>query len=205
MKLVEIGQFIIELVLILLLTRLSLLFFRQGLSSDQRHKLFYAFAALLYGIVISFDIVLTTYSFNSPASISYIKDWVNITAVILSLSALGLMIRESKPKIARAPVVLAFIPFLILAVYPFVADTFVLKRFVFLLLEGGGILIALLMYTNHYSKQSDYKYILIFTALLALVVTLNLFFNQLVILTMTLAVITVYGIYKTYKIKELQF
>lgn len=138
MNLIEIGQFITELVLIMLLIRLSVLFYKQGLSADQRHKLFYASATVLYSVVFGFDILISNYDFDNPTLLTQIKDWVNITAVVLTLSALGLMIRESKPKIARAPVVLAFIPFLILAVYPFVADTFVLKRFLFILLEGGG-------------------------------------------------------------------
>lgn len=205
MNLLEIAQFIAELVLIMLLVRLSFLFYKQGLSPNQHHKLFYASATLLYGAVFGLDLFLINYDFDNPSFYSLIKDWINITAVVLTLSALGLMIRESKPKIARAPVVLAFIPFLILAVYPFVADTFVLKRFLFILLEGGGILIALLMYTNHYAKHAQYKYILLYILLIAIVVTMNLFSNQLVTLTMVLSVISVYGIHRTYKIKELQF
>lgn len=205
MNLVEIGQFIVELVLIILLIRLSILFYKQGLTPDQRHKLFYASATLLYSVVFGLDIILINYNFDNPSLTSQAKDWINITAVVLTLSALGLMIRESKPKITRAPVVLAFIPFLILAVYPFVADTFVLKRFLFILLEGGGILIALLMYSNHYARESDYKYILFYIILITVVVSMNLFLNQLVTLTMILSVISVYGIYRTYKTKDLQF
>lgn len=205
MNLVEIGQFIAELVLIILLLRLSALFYKQGLSADQRHKLFYAIASLLYSAVFGLDLLLMNYDFDNPSLTSLIKDWINVTAVVLTLSALGLMIRESKPKIARAPVVLAFIPFLILAVYPFVADTFVLKRFLFILLEGGGILIALLMYSNHYVRRADYKYVLFYILLIALVVSVNLFSTQLVSLTMVLSVLSVYGIHRTYKIKELQY
>lgn len=205
MNLEQIGQFFIELVLIVLLIRLSLLFFKQGSSSDQRHKLFYASASMLYSAVFGLDLLLINYNFDNPSLISHIKDWINIAAVVLTLSALGLMIRESKPKIAQAPVVLAFIPFLILAVYPFVADTFVLKRFLFILLEGGGILIAFLMYTNHFAKQSDYKNVLLYLLLIAVVVGMNLFLNQLVTLTMILAVVSVYGIHRTYKSKDLQF
>jgi hypothetical protein len=205
MNLIEIGHFIVEVILILSLFRVSILFFKQGRNVDQNHKLFYSFAAILYGVVIGLDITLRIYEFTSPILISNSKDWVNITAVVITLSALGLMIRESKPKIARAPMILAFIPFLILAVYPFVADTFVLKRFLFMLLEGGGILIALLMYAHHYTKNSEYSIILGFVILLALVVGLNLFAVQWVIVSQILAVFTVYGIHKTYTIKQLQF
>jgi len=205
MNLVEIGQFIIELVLIILLLRLSVLFFKQGLSPDQRHKLFYASATVLYSAVFVIDIILLNYDFDNPSAFTQVKDWVNISAVVLTLSALGLMIRESKPKMARAPVVLAFIPFLILAAYPFISDTFVLKRFVFILLEGGGLLIALLMYTNHFTRQSEYKLVLVYILLIALVVGLNLFLAHLVTFTMILAVFAVYGIYRTYKINNLQF
>jgi hypothetical protein len=205
MNLLEIGQFIVELILIMLLIRFSFLLYKQGKNIDQRHKLFYASATFLYSVVTILNVLLTNYNFENPPLLSQTKDWVNVFAIVLSLSALGLMIRQSKPKIARAPIVLAFIPFLILVTYPFVADTFILKRFVFLLLEVGGIFISILMYSYHYTRHSDYKYVLLFILLIGLSIGVNLFLTHLVLFATIMTAVAVYGLFRTYNNNELQF
>jgi hypothetical protein len=205
MNLVQIGQFILQIQLLVLLVALLTIFIKQGRLSGQHHKLLYAASAFLFAIITVADATLQYFSSTDALFLTGFRDWIHITAITITLSALGLMIRESKPKIARAPFALAFLPFLILAVYPFVADTFVLKRFLFLLLEGGGLLIALLMYALHSIKDSSYRWIAAMIALFGLTSVVNVFSDEWVLFTQLFVLIILFVIYKTYKQRELQF
>jgi hypothetical protein len=205
MTLSQIFQLLVQLFLLISLLSASITFMNQGLESNQRHKLMYAVSFILFGII------LVIYMFQSIPQIKIldnydiIVDWINISAITTSLSAIGLMIRESKPKIARAPTTLAFLPFLILLVYPFVAETLVLKQILFVLLEVGGGTIACLMYTLHASNDSKYFHVVSALVISLIVIFMNYFMTDGVLLQYLLLTISATLVANIYRKQQLQF
>jgi hypothetical protein len=205
MTLSQIFQLLIQLFLLIGLLSAAVTFLNQGLVSNQRHKLMYFISFILFGMLVIIYMFQSIPQINILNDYDIIVDWINIFAITTSLSAIGLMIRESKPKIARAPTTLAFLPFLILLVYPFVAETLVLKQILFVLLEVGGITIAILMYTLHASKDSRYFHVVTALIITLIVIFTNYFITNGVLLQYLLLSVSISLVANIYRKQQLQF
>ncbi|HAC15345.1 MAG TPA: hypothetical protein DCE78_05295 [Bacteroidetes bacterium] len=151
----------VQIVVILILLNIGLLFIKQGYRNRLLHKYMLAVASFLFSIEILVDIIR-----NLPGIVIWeysdlAHDWIKLVALVCLLSGLGLLIRQSKPKVTRAPVVLAFLPFLLLLAYPLVMDTFVIKQFMFSLLFTGAVIISVLMYSILTYRERKYQIVLL--------------------------------------------
>jgi hypothetical protein len=79
-------------------------------------------------------------------SLGIVQEWTRVIGVSFTLSAMGMLIRNSKPAFARFPRIFTAIPMLIILSYPFAMDTLVLKDWLMGIYESGALLIAILMY-----------------------------------------------------------
>jgi hypothetical protein len=80
-------------------------------------------------------------------------DYMRVAGVSLLLSYMGLQIREDKPLINRAPVLLSFLPLLLIAVHPLVSDTILLKETLLKMYFGGALVVSLLYFSLISFKQ----------------------------------------------------
>ncbi|MCC5925272.1 MAG: hypothetical protein JJU41_01815 [Bacteroidetes bacterium] len=124
--------------------------------------------AVLYSIFTVFKVYL---NINEQAYIIYpwitfAADWIRIGALSFILTGLGLAIRESKPRINRAPAILSFLPFLLLLVHPLIQDTIVIKELLFGLYSVSALIIALLLFTLAYVRERKYGNLLLGTIIL---------------------------------------
>lgn len=85
-----------------------------------------------------------------------------LTTLTLSsmLSSLALVVRESKPIVSRFPILLAFLPFLLVPAHALVSHTFVLKQMLYTVYETGALLVALLIYGLKASNNDRYRTLL---------------------------------------------
>ena len=134
------------------------LFYRLTKSLTVRFRLH----DLLIGIsILSYSLAITTRILYSDFDqllhtdlIVLIYEWLRILSVSMLLSGLGLMVRDAKPKINRAPIALSLIPLLLLVIHPFVMHTIVLKEVLIQIYIGGALFIALLLFTlKSYNKK----------------------------------------------------
>jgi hypothetical protein len=82
-------------------------------------------------------------------------DYLRVGGIAFMLSYLGLQIRADKPQINRAPVLLSFLPLLLIIVHPLISHTIVLKETLLKMYLGGSLVIALLYFgLNTFNKKS---------------------------------------------------
>lgn len=93
--------------------------------------------------------------------------WIPIVSDVLltltmstTLSALAIVVRESKPIVSRFPLILAFLPFLLVPAHAVVRETFVLKDMLYGIYELGAIIIALLIYGLKAASDRRYRRLL---------------------------------------------
>ncbi len=71
--------------------------------------------------------------------------WLSVISTTLLFVSISALIRELKPLYNRYPVGFSLFPLLILIVYPFISDQEVLRQLLIQILQGGGLLIGLLI------------------------------------------------------------
>jgi len=87
---------------------------------------------------------------------SLIIEWTKISGISFFLIVVAITIRELKPEYARYPVFFSYLPLGIIAVYPFITDADVLKNLLNQMLQGGGLVVSLLLYFSFYGKLKNY-------------------------------------------------
>jgi hypothetical protein len=121
-----------------------------NLAYKNRDGMYALLATATLGMVVhaSSEILqLMVELFGYTVVLSQFHEWSRVISISFILSALGMLIRNSKPAFARFPRVFTAIPILIVASYPFAMDTLVLKDWLMGIYEGGALLIAILMYS----------------------------------------------------------
>lgn len=128
----------------------------ESIFSRHHFKLFGA--ALLLYVLSKINLIYLDglASLSDQVLFETIYEWIRISAVSLLLCAFGLMVRNSKPKISRAPGVLVFLPLLLIAAHPFVIDTLVVKDVLMQMYHGAAIIIGFLMFWIESKKNQGY-------------------------------------------------
>lgn len=109
------------------------------------------------GSLLSFTVGRGVEAFGifSPYTLSVIE-WADLIAITLVLSGLFLKIRMSKPAYSRYPLVLIFLPLLVLLVYPLILDAEVIKSLLFMTFLGGAVIVGLMItITQHITTHKQ--------------------------------------------------
>lgn len=144
MNLLHLSQVLVIIGLISVLYRLS-----KSLALVFRlHDLMIGLSGLGYAILLTMRIIYNDFELLLHTDfIVLVYEWFRILSVSLLLCGLGLMVRDSKPNINRAPLVLSLIPLLLLAIHPFVLHTIVLKEVLIHIYLGGALFIAFILFS----------------------------------------------------------
>jgi hypothetical protein len=103
-------------------------------------------ATLVSGVVFATGFIFSMLDFRSPLSQS-ITDFGWLSVAALLLVSLANFLREDKPPFARYPFFFTLLPLIVLPVFPFIADTVVIKNWVLALYQFGALMIAALLFT----------------------------------------------------------
>jgi hypothetical protein len=164
-----------QLVIVFVLIVFSSYLIKTTNKLDGHYRLLFGLSGIGYISTLILGFVYSFIPVEHDLFYSRILEWVRISSVVLMLCALGVMVRYAKPKITRAPTILSFLPVLLLFVHPFVVDTLILKDVLINFYHGGGLLIALMMYTIKTQINSKYYIILSGVAIITIGYTLNFF------------------------------
>jgi len=123
---------------------------------------------LLYilGLLGYFGMIISTYldyfleQYNYVFDQRFMYEWSNISGVAFVLSGLAFLIYNSKPPFARFPILLCFIPLMIIPAYYFSLSTLALKEWILMIYETGAFLVAILMFGALIRKSLNYIIIL---------------------------------------------
>ena len=161
MNISELILVFVQTIIALLLLNIGFILSSQAYRKRLLHKYMIAFASFLFSLVIIIEILKILPISINWSFIDIAHDWLKLCAQVVLLSGLGLLIRHSKPKVTRAPVVLAFLPFLLIFAYPLIMDTFIIKQFMFSLLYSGAAIISILMYSILTYSERNYQIVLL--------------------------------------------
>jgi hypothetical protein len=81
--------------------------------------------------------------------------WMYILCLCSLLSSLFGYIRDSKPIFARFPIYLIFLPFVLPFFLPLILDQYVLIDLLMATLQGGCVVVALLMFSIHQIRNRN--------------------------------------------------
>lgn len=164
-----------QLIILFILIIVSSYFVRSSSIIEGHYRLLYGLSGFGYILTITLglsrDFIPIEYNFVY----SHILEWSRIISVVILLCGLGVKVRYAKPKITRAPIILSFLPVLLLFVHPFVQNTLILKDVLINFYHGGGLLIALMMYTIKAQKNNGFYKVLIGVIVVLIGYTLNFF------------------------------
>ncbi len=106
-----------------------------------------------------------------------VSEWSSITAIAFLLCGLLQLIRESKPGLARFPLIFTGLPLLIIISYPFAHEADIINRWLLKLYEGAGLVVGLIMYGyfTYTKKRKKYLYVLVGIVLLSAAYVLHWF------------------------------
>lgn len=111
-------------------------------------------AVILSGFGYLFDAVVSLLGTLTPL-IQSASDLIWLTVAALLLVSLANFLRDDKPPFARYPFVFTLLPLIVLPVYPFIADTVVIKAWILGLYQFGALTIALLLFSLIASKDKS--------------------------------------------------
>jgi hypothetical protein len=188
-----------QLVIIFVLIIVSSYFVRSSSKLEGHYRLFYGISGMGYIITISLGLTSELISIDYSLIYSHILEWFRIISVVTMLCGLGVKVRYAKPKIIRAPIILSFLPVLLLFVHPFVQDTLLLKDVLINFYHGGGLLIALMMYTIKAQRVKGYLRVLSGVIVILLGYTLNFFDWNVVSVSNSVISGGLYLVYNGYK------
>lgn len=117
---------------------------------------FVTLAVILAGLGYLFDTVVAFLESMSPI-LQATSDLVWLTVAALLLVSLANFLRDDKPPFARYPFVFTLLPLIVLPVYPFIADTVVIKAWILGLYQFGALSIALLLFSLMASKDKSVR------------------------------------------------
>ena len=152
---------LVQILVVLILLNLGTLLIKQGLPNRLLHKYMLASASFLFSAELLLNIIQGIPNLLNWNNIDITHDWVKLLALVTLLAGLGLLIRQSKPKVTRAPIILTFLPFLLILAYPLIMETFIIKQFMFNLLFIGAVIISTLMYSFLTFRERNYQIVLL--------------------------------------------
>lgn len=117
---------------------------------------FVTLAVILAGLGYLFDTVVAFLESMSPI-LQATSDLVWLTVAALLLVSLANFLRDDKPPFARYPFVFTLLPLIVLPVYPFIADTVVIKAWILGLYQFGALSIAFLLFSLMASKDKSVR------------------------------------------------
>lgn len=198
MNITVLSLILLKVILILSLILTAFTFFRDGRRRGDVHKYMYATACILTSLYLTGYLLNSYLEPDIRGIVLNIIDWMFISGIVLLLTGLGIMIRLSKPKIARAPAILAYLPVLILIVYPFVIETLLLKDFLYNLLFAGAMLISIMMFIILAQRNRNYYRIVVAVSLftIALISSVMDYSLHLVLILLIAGTIIVNTAYK---------
>jgi hypothetical protein len=139
--------------------------FRQGYYRSSATAFALA-ATLTAGLAYATDFIVDVAAIQSTLVLSLIDLMWLIVAALLLVS-LANFLREDKPPFARYPFFFTLLPLIVLPVYPFIADTVVIKNWVLALYQFGALAIAGLLFSLMSTKDKSYWIIVLSVALFA--------------------------------------
>jgi hypothetical protein len=114
-----------------------------------------------------FDFMTAFAGLQSPITLN-ISDFAWLLVAALLLVSLANFLREDKPPFARYPFFFTLLPLIVLPVYPFIADTVVIKNWVLALYQFGALVIAGLLFSLMSAKDKSNRVIVLSVALFTL-------------------------------------
>lgn len=126
------------------------------------HDLFLAGVTVFIALQ-SVEVASLIPAFKTQAWVPIVLDLLLTLTMSTTLSALAVVVRESKPIVSRFPAALAFLPFLLVPAHAVVRETFVLKDMLYGIYEIGAIIIALLIYGLKSTSDPRYRRLLLGT------------------------------------------
>lgn len=148
---------------LLILTTIYTIFYaiRITYRTNKQEYFFYSLAVLCYTILFLIPTFFNQFpKISTLFNANLILEWLNISGIAFILSGLALLIYNSKPPFARFPIILCYVPLLIIFTYYFAMNTLVLKEWLLMIYQGGALLVALLMFSMLIKKKLDYLIIL---------------------------------------------
>lgn len=191
MNIGQLSLVLLKVVLIISLILTSITFFKDGRRRGDVHKYMYAVACILTSLYLTGYLLQSYLEPGIRVILLNVIDWMFISGIVLLLTGLGIMIRLSKPKIARAPAILAYLPVLILIVYPFVIETLLLKDFLYNLLFAGAMLISFMMFIILSQRNKNYYKIVVAVSLFTIALISNVLGYSLYIVLVLLIIGTI--------------
>lgn len=151
----------LNILLLLASAYASFMFFNKARSSIDDLYIIYGIASvLLFVTFLATPINLISGNFNFVFPYDAYVDWGRIVSISALMSSLIELIRKSKPEFARFPRFFVGLPILLVATYPLIMNTIVLKEWLIATYEGGCLIVAFLMHLMHMRKQKEHVYIL---------------------------------------------
>lgn len=195
------SLFLSRLVLVALLVMLGIYLLGSGRKQKIMYLNLFGLSSLFFSfkLLVILGIELVQPDFISEQFWLQVYEWIRIIAVTILLCAIGLLIREEKPKITRAPVALSLLPVLLLIAHPFVIHTLVLKEIMFSIYYGGAIFIMILILIIKIAKEPEFNKILLAMFPLVLAYILNFFSDASVTLVTILIILGVFILYRSTK------
>lgn len=128
----------------------------------------------MHQIAVSLSITADSHNITLQAA-NQISEWSSITAVAFVLFGLVHLIRNSKPGMARFPLIFTGIPLLIIITYPFAHDSEVINQWLLKIYEGGGLFVAIIMYGYLTFIKRQTRYFKVFVGSLLLIFTYSVY------------------------------
>lgn len=83
-----------------------------------------------------------------------LADYAAITCAAALLSAMANVLRLDKPVFARYPAIFTMMPFIIVIIYPLVAETLLIKHWILALFQAGSLIMAFLLLSLKISRTN---------------------------------------------------
>lgn len=137
-----------------------------------QHILYFC-TSVLFVLTLIMKVVVTLPQWPVSIDSGYVTDTFQILSIACLLSALAVVVRDSKPIVTRFPLALSFIPFLLVPSHLIVSHTFVLKELLFRIYEGGAIVVGILIYGLFASADKRYLNVVAGILLFAIALALD--------------------------------
>lgn len=98
-----------------------------------------------FGLAIISFMIGIGFSYIPNYNSHFARDWGNLIGIILVLTALFILIRDSKPIFTKFPISMTFFPLSGIFFFPLMMHTDVVKDLLLIIYQGGAILVGLLI------------------------------------------------------------
>ncbi len=147
-------------------------FYRVMVMKRSLQHILYFSTSILFVLTLILKVIVTLPHWPMSVDAGYVTDSFQTLTIACLLSALAVVVRDSKPIVTRFPLALSFIPFLLVPSHLIVSHTFVLKELLFGIYEVGAIIVGLLIYGLF--SLSDKRYLNIVLGIVCFAIALVL-------------------------------